>query len=153
MQKYLLKRSYNVAKKNIILCIWCNAICLMQFKVQKHYFPHTVYNCCFSVPFWNVSIFTKLIVLRSDACSDWPAIQCIVIQVWDANVMPLTVLWCRVVTHKNTASPGHGAEGSNNTTARIIVLPSFIVYTFGRCLANLPAPWRRHVGACLNELF
>ncbi len=24
----LLKGSYDVAKKNIILCIWCNAMCL-----------------------------------------------------------------------------------------------------------------------------
>ncbi len=33
----------------------------------------------------------------------------------------------------NTASPGHGV--SNNTTARIKVRPSFIVYTFGRCIS------------------
>ncbi len=28
-------------------------------------------------------------------------------------------------SQRNTASPGHGASGSNNTTARIIVPPSF----------------------------
>ncbi len=42
--------------------------------------------------FWNVPVFTKLIVLRSEACSDWPAIQCIVIgrilQTCDGNVTP-----------------------------------------------------------------
>ncbi len=52
----------------------------------------------------------------------------------------------------NTASPGHGA-GSNNSTARIKITPSFFAYTFGRCYANLPTQWRRHVGACLNEPF
>ncbi len=24
---------------------------------------------------------------------------------------------------------------------------------FGRCFANIPKPWHRHVGVCLNELF
>ncbi len=42
-----LKGSYDVAKNNIIWCIWCNAMC---FKVQKaHYFPHTVHYCCSSM--------------------------------------------------------------------------------------------------------
>ncbi len=40
-----------------------------------------------------MSICTKFIVLRSKLCSDWPAIQCLVIgripQAWDGNVMPL----------------------------------------------------------------
>ncbi len=31
----------------------------------------------YAPPFWNASIFTKLIVLRSEVCSDWPAIQCV----------------------------------------------------------------------------
>ncbi len=53
----------------------------------------------------------------------------------------------------NTASPRHGAGGSNNTTARIIVPPSFIAYTFRQCYTNLPTPWRKHVGACLNKPF
>ncbi len=33
----------------------------------------------YAPPFWNASTFTKLIVLRSEVCSDWPAIQCVVI--------------------------------------------------------------------------
>ncbi len=53
----------------------------------------------------------------------------------------------------NTASPEHGAGGSNNTTARIKITSSFFAYRFGRCYANLPTQWRRHVGACLNEPF
>ncbi len=47
----------------------------------------------YAPPFWNAPIFTKLIVLRSEVCSDWPAIQCIVIgripQAWDRNVTRL----------------------------------------------------------------
>ncbi len=43
--------------------------------------------------FWNAPIFTKLIILRREACSDWPAIQCVVIR-W----MP----------HAENLSGGHG---------------------------------------------
>ncbi len=46
----------------------------------------------YAPPFWNTLIFTKLIVLRSEACSDWPANQCIVLgripQAWEGNVTP-----------------------------------------------------------------
>uniref|UniRef100_A0A672T9C9 Discs, large (Drosophila) homolog-associated protein 1b n=1 Tax=Sinocyclocheilus grahami TaxID=75366 RepID=A0A672T9C9_SINGR len=42
--------SYNVAKKNIILCIWCNEMCLCGLRFKKHYFPHTVHYCFFSMP-------------------------------------------------------------------------------------------------------
>ncbi len=56
-------------------------------------------------------------------------------------------------SQQNTPSPWHGASGSNNTTERIIVPPSFISHTFGWCFANLPTSWHRHVGACLNEPF
>ncbi len=54
---------------------------------------------------------------------------------------------------RNTASPGHGDAGSNNTTARIIAPPSFIAYTFGRCFANLPTQWRRRVGCVWMSRF
>ncbi len=65
----------------------------MRFKVKKtHYFSHTVHYCCSSMPRLSE---TKLIVLRSEACSDWPAIRCVVIgrtpQACDGNV---TVLRC-----------------------------------------------------------
>ncbi len=43
-----LKGSYDVAKNNIILCIWCNAMCLCGLRFKKHYFPHTV-HCCSSM--------------------------------------------------------------------------------------------------------
>ncbi len=50
-----LKGSCDVAKKNIILCIWCNQCNVFtRFEVQKtHYFPHTVH---YAPPFWNASI-------------------------------------------------------------------------------------------------
>ncbi len=44
------------------------------------------------------------------------------------------------LSQRNPASPGHGAGGSNNTTAKI-VLPSFIACTFWWCFANLLTPW------------
>ncbi len=44
-----LKRSYDVAKKNIIVCIWCNAMCLCGLRLKTHYFPHTVHYCCSSI--------------------------------------------------------------------------------------------------------
>ncbi len=34
--------SYDVAKKNIILCIWCNAVCLCGLRLKKHIF-HILY--------------------------------------------------------------------------------------------------------------
>ncbi len=44
-----LKGSYDVAKKNINLCIWCNAMCLHVSGFKKHYFPRAVHSCCFSM--------------------------------------------------------------------------------------------------------
>ncbi len=38
-----LKGSYVVAKKNIILCIWCNAMCLYGLKLKKHIIFHILY--------------------------------------------------------------------------------------------------------------
>ncbi len=40
--------------------------------------------------------------------------------------------------NKTHPSPWHGASGSNNTTERIIVPPSFISRTFGWCLQIFP---------------
>ncbi len=99
------KGSYDVAKKNIILCIWCNAMYLCGLRFTKYIIFHILYIIVAPLcpPFWNASIFTKLIVLRSEACSDWPAIQCIVIgrmpQAWDGNVPPLP--YCEAVSQRN----------------------------------------------------
>ncbi len=81
-----------------------------RFEVLKtYYFPYTVHYFCSSMPRLSETrkFFTKLIVLRSETCSDWPAIRCAVIgripQALDGNVIPLTVLWCHVPArrHKN----------------------------------------------------
>ncbi len=44
-------------------------------------FPHTIQLLLLLLSgptFRNMSIFTKLIILKSTVCSDWPAIQCVV---------------------------------------------------------------------------
>ncbi len=38
-----LKGSFDVAKKNIILCIWCNAMCLCGLRFKKHLIFHILY--------------------------------------------------------------------------------------------------------------
>ncbi len=40
--KYL-KGSYDVAKKNISLCIWCNAMCLHGSRLKNHIIVHILY--------------------------------------------------------------------------------------------------------------
>ncbi len=55
-----LKGSYDVAKKNIILCIWCNAMCLCGLRFKKtHCFPNTVHYCCSSMPRLSETDFYK----------------------------------------------------------------------------------------------
>ncbi len=39
----LLKGSYDVAENNIILCIWCNAMCLCGLRLKKHIIFHVLY--------------------------------------------------------------------------------------------------------------
>ncbi len=84
------------------VCILCNAmrLCGLRLKHTLFFTYCTLLLLLYAPHFWNTSIFTKLIVRRSEACSDWPAIQCIVIgqipQAWDGNVTPLTVLFCHV---------------------------------------------------------
>ncbi len=43
LSKIYLKGSYDVAKKNIILCIWCNAMCLRGSRFKKHIIFHILY--------------------------------------------------------------------------------------------------------------
>ncbi len=112
-----LKGSYDVAKKNIILCIWCNAMRLCALRLKKHIIFHILYIIVAPLcsAFLNTSIFTKLIVLRSEVCSDWPASQCVVIgwipQACDGNVKPLTVLWCRVPARQHKNNKTHYKRG------------------------------------------
>ncbi len=39
----MLKGPYDVAKKNIILCIWCNAMCLRGSRFKKYIIFHILY--------------------------------------------------------------------------------------------------------------
>ncbi len=41
--RILLKGSYDVAKKNIILSMWCNAMCLCGLRFKKHIIFHILY--------------------------------------------------------------------------------------------------------------
>ncbi len=101
----------------------------MWFKVKnKHIIFHVRYiNVLLSLFHLSETLlilnFTKLIILKSEVCSDWPAIKYVVIgpipQAYDENVTPLTILG-----NKYTVSPQHG-DGSNNNIARIKVMSSF----------------------------
>ncbi len=80
----------------------------MRFKVKKTpYF--LVAPLCPS--FLKCADFTKFIVLRSEACSYWPAIQCIVIgripQAWDGDVTHLTMLWSHVPVRRDKNDKKH----------------------------------------------
>ncbi len=59
--------------------------------------------------------FTKLIILKSEVCSDWPAIKCVVIgpipQAYDENVTPLTILGNTQSLHNTGAGAVHVAAG------------------------------------------
>ncbi len=99
------------------------------FKVKKtRYIPHTVHYCCSSLPCLSETcqFFTKLIVLKTTVCSDWPAIQCIVIgripQVFDGNVTPLTIFG-------NTQHPHISMVAA--ATARMKVTPSLRIHLSG----------------------
>ncbi len=39
----IFKESYDVAKKNINVCIWCNAMCLCGLRLKKHIILHLMY--------------------------------------------------------------------------------------------------------------
>uniref|UniRef100_A0A673GDK9 Tyrosine-protein kinase n=1 Tax=Sinocyclocheilus rhinocerous TaxID=307959 RepID=A0A673GDK9_9TELE len=43
LPQHFLKGSYDVAKKNIILCIWCNEMCLCGLRFKKHIIFHILY--------------------------------------------------------------------------------------------------------------
>ncbi len=52
----ILKGSYDDAKKNIILCIWCNVMCLCGLRLKKHIIFHKPYiivaPLCLSETHW-----------------------------------------------------------------------------------------------------
>ncbi len=56
-----LKGSYDVAKNNIILCIWCNVMCVCGLRLKNTLFSTycTLLLRLYALPFWNTSIFHK----------------------------------------------------------------------------------------------
>ncbi len=106
-----LKGSYDVAKKNIILCIWCNAMCLCGLRLKKHIIFHILYIIV--APLCSAFLKHRNTFLQSS--SFWEARRAMIGQLssalWLAEYLkretemlcPLTVLWCRVLArwHKN----------------------------------------------------
>ncbi len=99
--------------KIMLFCVFGVVQCVYAFKVKKTTLFSTYCTLLlllYAPPFWKAQIFTKLIVLRNEVYSDWPAIQCVVIgripQAGDGNVMPLpycdAMSWCDDTT---TLSP------------------------------------------------
>jgi len=100
-------------------------MCLFGLRFKKHIFFHILYIIVSPLcPAFlkRVIFFTKLIVLKSKVCSDWPAIQCFVIgwipQACDGNVTPLTVLWCRVSRSTETKKTLVNTPDSDNQLVR-----------------------------------
>ncbi len=89
------------------------AMCLCSLRLKNTSFSTycTLLLLFYAPPFWNTSIFKKLTVLRSKACSDWPAIRGVVIgrilQACDGNVTPLAVLRCRVPARQDKNNKTH----------------------------------------------
>ncbi len=114
----------------------------MWFKVQNTLFSTycTLLLLLYAPPFWNALIFTKLIVLRSEVCSDWPAIQCVVIgqipQACDGNVMPLTVLWCCVPARWDENNETHYNEAFVESSWDIITDYNDLYGLFMCCVAS-----------------
>ncbi len=124
----------------------------MRFKVKNTLFSTycTLLLLLYAPPFWNASIFTKLIVLRSEACSDWPGIQCVVIgripQAWDGNVTPLTVLWCRVQAWRDKNNKTHYKRGIVASSGDIIT-----DYNDLYCLFTHRIVPRKHYHVCICD--
>uniref|UniRef100_A0A673NJD2 F-BAR domain only protein 2-like n=1 Tax=Sinocyclocheilus rhinocerous TaxID=307959 RepID=A0A673NJD2_9TELE len=51
-----LKGSYDVAKKNIILCIWCNEMCLCGLRLKKHIIFHILFFSEDDDRYWQATI-------------------------------------------------------------------------------------------------
>ncbi len=125
----------------------------MRFQVQKpHYFPHSVHYCCSSMLHLSETrqFYTKLIVLRSEACNDWPAIPCVVIgrihQVWDGNVAPLTLLWCHVPTWRHKNNKPIRNETFAASSGDIITNYNVLYCFFTRCITP-----HKHYHICICD--
>ncbi len=112
-----LKGSYDVAKKNIILCIWCNAMCLCGLSFKKHIIFHILYIIVAPL----CSAFLKRVDFYQAHCSekrgvlwfasypvrcDWPNTSSV-----SRNVAPLTVLWCRLPVRRHKNNKTHYKRG------------------------------------------
>ncbi len=100
-----LKGSYDVSKNNIILCIWCNAMCLRGSRFKKHIIFHTLYITVAPLcsAFLKKADFYKahhsekhvLWLASYPVCCDWPKLA--------------------AFTTKRTASTWHGVSNNNTT--------------------------------------
>ncbi len=97
LKKGYLKGSYDDSKNNIILCIWCNAICLRSLRFKKHIIFHILYIIVAPLcpAFLKHADFYKahrsekrgvLWLARYPVCCDWPNTSGVL---W--NVTPLTI--------------------------------------------------------------
>ncbi len=96
-----LKGSYDDAKNNIILCIWCNAMCLRGLRLKKHIIFHISLCLAFlkHVDFYKAHHSEKRGVLwlaSYPVCCDWPNTS----SVWRKCCVPYHI-W------KHRASPWH----------------------------------------------
>ncbi len=99
----------NFMLRMFILCIWCNEMVTL-FSTYC-----TLLLLLYAPPFWNASIFSKYIVLRSEACFDW---SCYLVRCdWSntSNVRrkcyALTVMWCRVLAQRDKNNKTHNKRG------------------------------------------
>ncbi len=205
---FILKGSFDIAKNNIILCIWCNAICLRGLWFKKHIIFHILYiivaplypafmkcvdfykahrsekrgvlwlasylvRCNWlhtSSPRWKCyapnrivmpfpgktrlkqskSITNKAFVASSgDIITDYNDVYCLFARhVENKHYTTLLITRVWTVSSRNLQAVSQKCQtgGSNSTTARIKITPSFFAYTFGRCYANLPTSWCRRGG-------
>ncbi len=111
---YALKGSYDVAKNNIILCIWCNAMCLCGLRFKKHIIFYILYIIVAPL----CSAFLKRTDFYKAHRSEkrgvlWLASFVIgrIPQACDGNVTPLTVLRCRVPAWWDKNNKTHHKRG------------------------------------------
>ncbi len=136
---YPLKGSYDVAKKNIILCIWCNAMCLRSLRFKNTLFSTycTLLLLLYAPPFWNT------LILQSS--SFWEARRALIGQLssalwlaetpqaWDGNVTPLTVLWCHVQARRHKNNKTHYKKAFVASSGDIITDYNYLYCLFMRC--------------------
>ncbi len=99
-------KAYDVAKKNIIWCIWCNAMCLCGLSFKKYIIFHILYIIVAPL----CSAFLKRIDFYKAPRSEKRGV------LWLASYpvrcdWPLTVLWCRVTAWRDKNNKTHYKRG------------------------------------------